>query len=156
MWQDELVTVGVTGTVGLAGIIGTFFAPTWAQRSIALRNEKREFRRARRLVVEELQTIVRDLEFLSKEGHVPIINKGQMLPTSAWDEYRDVLTMSLSDRDWAELPTVIGGMETHRRLISSADSGATLSADALQFVSLSIVAANAARDRLQKAKPLTD
>jgi hypothetical protein len=75
VWQDDLVTAGVTGTVGLAGIIGTFFAPTWAQRSIAQRNEKREFRRARRLVVVELQTIVRHLEFLSEERHVSIINK---------------------------------------------------------------------------------
>jgi hypothetical protein len=64
--------------------------------------------------------------------------------------------MSLSDRDWAELPTVMGGMETHRRLIISAGSGAVLTPDALQFISLSIVAANAARDRLQKAEPLTD
>jgi hypothetical protein len=69
VWQDDLVTAGVTGTVGLAGIIGTFFAPTWAQRSI-------EFRRARRLVVEELQTIVRHLEFLSEERHVLIYQQG--------------------------------------------------------------------------------
>jgi hypothetical protein len=47
-------------------------------------------------------------------------------------------------------------METHRRLIISAGSGAVLTSDALQFISLSIVAANAARDRLQKAEPLTD
>jgi hypothetical protein len=125
VWEDELVTAGVPGMVGLAGIVGTFFAPTWAQRSIAQRSEKREFRRAQRLVAEELQTIVGHLEFLSKEGRVPTINKEHMLPTSDWEEYRHVLAMSLSDRDWDELPTVMQSMEPHRRLITAADPGAT-------------------------------
>jgi hypothetical protein len=51
--------------------------------------------------------IVGHLEFLSKEGRVPTINKEHMLPTSDWEEYRHVLAMSLSDRDWDELPTVM-------------------------------------------------
>jgi hypothetical protein len=73
--------------------------------------------------------------------------------TSDWEEYRHVLAMSLSDRDWDELPTVMQSMEPHRRLITAADPGATLSADALNYIALSI---RAACERLKKTEPLTD
>ena len=76
--------------------------------------------------------------------------------TSDWEEYRHVLAMSLSDRDWDELPTVMQSMEPHRRLITAADPGATLSADALNYIALSIRAVRAACERLKKTEPLTD
>jgi hypothetical protein len=60
--------------------------------------------------------------------------------------------MSLSDRDWDELPTVMQSMEPHRRL-TAADPGATLSADALNYIAFSI---RAACERLKKTEPLTD
>jgi hypothetical protein len=81
--------------------------------------EQREFRRALRLVVEELQTIEGHLKLISEEGRVPLHSKDQLLPTDAWVKYRDVLAMTLSDRDWDELPTVMGASEQHRRLIVS-------------------------------------
>jgi hypothetical protein len=43
-----------TATVGLAGIVATFFAPARTQRAIERRREAREFRQAVRLVHAEL------------------------------------------------------------------------------------------------------
>ena len=95
------------------------FAPSWAQRKIARRTERREFRRARRLVVEELETIERHLDLLSENRHVPIFDADRMLPTTAWDTYREVLATALADDDWDGLPVVLGTMEQHRRLLMS-------------------------------------
>jgi hypothetical protein len=52
----------MTGTilvavVGLAGIVVTFFAPTWTTTKLERRREKREYRRASRLIARELTAI---------------------------------------------------------------------------------------------------
>jgi hypothetical protein len=152
VWEDELVTAGVPGMVGLAGIVGTFFAPTWAQRSIAQRSEKREFRRAQRLVAEELQTIVGHLEFLSKEGRVPTINKEHKRLGGIPPRPCDVALRS-------RLGRVANGDAEHGTAPKAHHRGGSwrdLSADALQYIALSIRAARAACERLKKAEPLTD
>jgi hypothetical protein len=43
-----------TAALGVAGVLGTFFAPTWSQQTMERRRERRAFRRAQRLVAEEL------------------------------------------------------------------------------------------------------
>lgn len=49
-----------TGIVGVAGIVATFFAPTWTQTKLEQRRERRSFRRATRLVAHELRRRRRD------------------------------------------------------------------------------------------------
>jgi hypothetical protein len=54
----DAATAGViaTGAVGVAGIEAAFFAPAWSQQVIEERREARAFRRARRLVAEEMES----------------------------------------------------------------------------------------------------
>jgi len=105
-------------------------------------------------VVEELQTIEGHLKLISEEGRVPLYSKDQLLPTDAWVKYRDVLAMTLSDRDWDELPTVMGALEQHRRFIVSSDPGAVIPEDGLQLVRDSVAFARETRERLEREQPL--
>jgi hypothetical protein len=79
-----------------------------------------------------------------------------MLPTSVWDTYREVLSTALADDDWDERPVVFGTMEQHRRLLMSQPPGAELTNEGLHAVAASAAFARRARERLERAQPLTD
>jgi hypothetical protein len=53
-WTTFFIVLA-TAVVGIAGIIATFFAPARAQKQVERRREARDFRRATRLVAQELE-----------------------------------------------------------------------------------------------------
>lgn len=69
MWEHDLITAGAPATVGVAGILGTFFAPTWTQRKMAQRRERRTFRQVSRLVLDELDSLEMHFRLLVENGN---------------------------------------------------------------------------------------
>ena len=50
--------------VGIVGILAAVFAPPWTRRRIERRREARDFRRATRLVADEMQAAAAALRFI--------------------------------------------------------------------------------------------
>ena len=98
----DAATVGVisTGVLGLAGIVATFFAPTWTERTLDRRREARAFRRAQRLVANELSSLHASFSAAIKHDAPPTALP--TLTTGAWEAERSVLAESLPDDLWVE------------------------------------------------------
>jgi hypothetical protein len=95
-----------TAAVGIAGITAAFFAPTWSSRRIEQRREQRDFRRARRLVANELALAVEGLSFVLEGARIPLtdhLSDPIFLPTAAWKSERTVLATLLDEFDWLAL-----------------------------------------------------
>jgi hypothetical protein len=122
MWETIIV-----GIVGLGGIAGTFFAPYYVQERLERRREAREFRRVRRLVLEEVETIQMHLEMILDEGRAPThAPASELFPTAQWEENRRVLAESLSDAIWEPLPRYFHTLPRARELVTRAEPGAQL------------------------------
>jgi hypothetical protein len=65
----DVAAIGIVSTsvVGLGGIAAAFFAPTWSQMKIERRREARDFRKAQRLVADELDMNARVLALITSE-----------------------------------------------------------------------------------------
>jgi hypothetical protein len=146
-----LAGVITTGALGALGIAGTFFAPILTQTRIARRQERREFRRARRLIAAELQMAFNQLGVTRER-----INAGEGLPEefpfadAEWQAHRDALAAGLPDDAWAEVSrayAVLWGVRSaahrHGTLDLSSIKGAS---DALQL----------AQRMVNDARPLED
>src|SRR5512132_2846545 len=96
-----------TAAVGIAGIAAAFFAPNWTSRRIEQRRERRDFRRARRLVANELALAAEGLSFVLEVARIPLTDQLSdpiFLPTAAWRSEGTVLATLLDDEaDWLVL-----------------------------------------------------
>jgi len=157
MWETDLINAGIPGLVGVAGILGTFFAPAWATRKAARRRERRDFRTASRLVLDELETIEIHFRLLVEDGRVPTRDLADgFLPTAAWNEYKAVLAEMLDDNDWAGIPTMMGTIDHHRLLIGDQGAGTQLSQTLLDRANEAADLVHELRERLERAAPVDD
>lgn len=156
MWQHDLITAGVPGIVGLAGIWGTLPAPYRSQHRLALRAERRSFRRARRLVLEELETIEMHLRLLIENGSIPLRDLDQLLPTTVWERHRDALAECLGDNDWAGVPAVMWSVARHRMILRDRPTGSPLTPDDLRNLVEAAELVHGVRELLERATPIDD
>ena len=95
-----------TAAVGIAGIAAAFFAPPWTSRRIEQRRERRDFRRARRRVANELAVGAEGLSFVVDSAEIPRtehLSDPRFLPTAAWESEQTVLATFLDEPDWLEV-----------------------------------------------------
>ena len=155
-----MVGILVTGTLGLAGIVATFFAPTWSQTKLERRREAREFRRARRLVDAELEHAATVLQMLLQALDEKRASGvfGEDLPRTAWEEHRVTLAADLSDEAWAAVEVAysvlwaanLGGLTVE----DAADEKEA--EDVRRIASGALTGVNNGRDALRNASPIGD
>jgi hypothetical protein len=155
----------MTGTilvalVGLAGIVATFFAPTWTTTKLERRREKREFRRASRLVASELMAIALNSGFLVESGIAPDFEpeaQAGFLPMRDWIEHRAVLASALDDNTWGLIAAIYGGVENLRFVVLvDMEPGAPLRKKTIELLHGLKQRAERAEARLLRTQPLLD
>jgi hypothetical protein len=151
----------LVGIVGLAGIVATFFAPTWTATKLERRRETREFRRASRLVASELNAIATYSGILAESGIAPDFEAEEaeartLLPTHDWLEHRAVLATALDDNLWGLLDAIYLGVEQTRFAVLEMEPGAPLRKKTIELLQASKGHAERARARLLRAQPLLD
>jgi hypothetical protein len=146
--------------LGLAGIIGTFFAPPWAQRKIERRRERREFRRAVRGVAEELRLVALFFDHLGRRGVQLKISeevRAAFLAGTEWREEKRVLATALPDEVWKDVTNAYFQLSGLRRmLLIDPKSGEPLADDTLTLVKTAATQIQAAADLLEKAEAIDD
>jgi hypothetical protein len=87
---------------------------------MAERADSRAFRKARRLVLEELETTVIHLELLLHNGTTPmgIGAAADLFPMTQWEEHRATPAELLPDDVWEPMPRVFQSLRTHRLLLA--------------------------------------
>jgi hypothetical protein len=120
--METVLTSGVfwTGLVGLGGILAAFFAPTRTQRTIERRREAREFRRARRVVADEMSGAADGFRFVAQIGRIPdgpLLESSAFMPSEAWLAERGVLATSLDNDVWQVVSRAMAGLEKGRTAI---------------------------------------
>ena len=91
------------------------------------RRERRELRRARRLIAAELHSIQLDLEILVRQRLTPMsAMEPRILPVEVWNESRGVLAL-LPDKEWELLPRIYDGVVKLRRIVLSVPPNSGLS-----------------------------
>lgn len=155
---ETVLTSGVfwTGLIGFVGIVATFFAPTWTQRTIERRRERREFRRAMRVVADEMQGAAVALRF-SAEKSTPLAEwMESFLVLAAWEAERAVLAASLTDDVWQTVSHTAEGMTKGRLALSVAPSDKPLRPEWLAIMQTQADELDRAAKLLLDARPLTD
>ena len=156
----DAATAGVltTGVLGLAGIVGTFLAPTWSQRRLEQRRETRELRTAQRLVASDLEVIASSLESTVRVADVAGLSKNLVLADlrfDAWTDHRRTLASSLHPDDWAVVAHAYEALESTQNGIAGQESD-ELDTVWLTFVRTDLHSVRRALDTLRAAKPLPD
>jgi hypothetical protein len=155
----------MTGTIlvavlGLAGIVATFFAPTWTTTKLERRREKREFRRASRLIASELMAIGVYSGFLAESGIAPDLEpeaQARALPMRDWLEHRAVLATALDDNAWGYIDAIYLGAENVRFIVFvDMEPGTRFSEKTIELLQGLRQRAERARATLLKAQPLLD
>jgi hypothetical protein len=157
----------MTGTilvavVGLAGIIGTFLAPTWTQRRTEDRQSERDFRTAQRLVTHELESIGWKFEHVAEDGAVPPLEAFEyQLATPLWPRENAALARLLADDEvWERLAhtyvlidLALGGLRDDSNEAAESAGDAELSDYARMAVGKASELAREARALLANAQP---
>lgn len=99
-----LAAVISTVVVGLAGLITTFLAPAWSQRRVEQRRETRSFRKAQRLVANELDYGRAMLNYIARVGQMPTVSVlDRDLAMTAWEAQQGELGAALDNEVWEAL-----------------------------------------------------
>lgn len=110
------VPVTVTGVLGLAGIAAAFFAPTWTQRQLEQRRERREFRQAKRLVSQELRRLAAELQTVQRSDP-SVLDGGDMLRVDAWESHKATLASAVTDDAWDAVEKAYAHTAWVRRMV---------------------------------------
>jgi hypothetical protein len=151
-----------TGAIGLAGIVATFFAPTWSQRKLEQRRERRVFRTAQRLVLDEMailegqaETYVVGLESGSRHGAKWTANTGVFVARE-WPAHREVLSASLPDDVWWVVAQAYRSVALSQQVWDSSPEDLLLGEEDLDFLKGNAASLREARAHLRNAKPRAD
>lgn len=150
-----------TGAIGLAGIVATFFAPTWSQRRIEQRRERRVFRTAQRLVSAEMALLEGDADALITvlESGAPYHAKAAATPhfvVSEWPAHRETLSASLPDDVWAVVARAYRSVALTQHVWESSREEQLLGEQDLDWLKGNVASLREARVHLQEAKPRAD
>jgi hypothetical protein len=151
-----------TALLGVTGILATFFAPTWNQGRIERRRDRRDFRRAKRLIIYELDANRGSFEYMLETKRVWSLRDLRdrlVFPHDAWKAERAILATLLKDEDWEGLDGDFGFIEVAvNELIEVSDTAEStpLPDDTAKVLSAAVEAANDASDKLRKARPVRD
>jgi hypothetical protein len=142
-----------TGLIGLAGIIATFFAPTWSQKRLAERQEAREFRRARRLVHFELvhNASVLNVVKSAVEEDPPRFIDAKVL-TVDWEANKATLAAGLDDGIWRTVCASYGAVWSASLAFPAGDPPEGSTETAVQMVTSMEAAVIAGKDALANAR----
>jgi hypothetical protein len=112
------------GALGLAGIIATFFAPTWTQRQAEERAEERAIRQALRLVAHELNLLSLQFGALAETGKASrqLVTEHGFLSTDEWVRQRGLLATTGFPSGWENLSRLYLQMESTRLRIAVSET----------------------------------
>jgi hypothetical protein len=142
---DRRIVLAVAGTL-LAVVIGgalTYFGQTRLDERRAARDRKRDadaaaadFRVAKRLMAEELDTLALHHALLVQERRHPVLVGAAKLfmPLDTWDAYKRALALGLPSADWEALAPFIHAAGRVRLLVAGAEPGTTIDAETLAGV----------------------
>src|SRR5436190_8369112 len=85
-----------TAVVGVTGIAGTFFAPYWGQSKLEGRRARSSFRKARRLVLDEVASLIAQLDLMLKAQRAPD-DSTTALETPRWTQHAETLADYLEE-----------------------------------------------------------
>jgi hypothetical protein len=132
---------------------------------IERRRERREVRRAKRLVANELEVCAIGLRFVAKHGVVPemeVLEDPTFLPHGAWDTERATLATALGDEDWEAVDRAATQVAQVRRGLrwdlDQADdpSHVSLRDEHARLTERTADLADQVRELLRTAQPVTD
>jgi len=105
----------------LAGVLagGVITAATTAY--FEHKREKADTRQARRLIAEELQSVLNHLDHMLKAGKYPRPDDlAGFLPTSQWESGRVVLARHIEDDRWGSLSPYVDSIHITREMVDEA------------------------------------
>jgi hypothetical protein len=116
--EATVITAGVTGLVGIAGIVGSSLAPAWRDRIQYERNAAERAQVATRLVAGELATIAIGLRIMLHAGRYPDRPgwASQYFPSDAWTDQKQTLAAYLPDDLWIRILEVYLALDPYRVL----------------------------------------
>jgi hypothetical protein len=144
------VTAAIFGLIGVVvGGLLTGGVDYFLQR----RTDKAEQKRAKRLVGEEVNTIVFALEEIVEDGHLPTRGlteewRGQYLSVVEWPQQKTALALALNDDEWRALATFYYNVSGFRLMAVELGHGAALDEDSLRKTRLNVIAGREATRKL--------
>ena len=148
-----------TAALGALGILAAFFGPTWRERSLERRRDRRDFRASRRLVAHELWIFSEELKLILDLGmELETPPEVEILVDRAWKEHQVTLAALLRDEElWAELSATYRGVVAMQRTLTiGVKDGEPLGEFAMDAARSAQGRAAAAAQRLIVAEPLLD
>jgi hypothetical protein len=144
----------VTGIVALAGIVATFFAPSYSENKISQRRALRDFRTARRLIAAELGTLRHQLDALAEAGMPdPVLFETTMLLTREYDAHKTSLAGLLPEAEWDAVANAYLQVEGTRFMLRNQSA---IDEDTARVLRSDMNDLQEAVDALQRAAPMTD
>lgn len=117
--------------------IGQFLVEARRARSVEeteRRASEAEFRTAKRLTMDELETIHLHQRLILDEGRYPsnhdVIDK--LMPTKDWETYRGLLARDLPDDQWAGLARVMHSVASQRSIVAGGTEEETVTEEVVQ------------------------
>lgn len=155
--------VAWTALVGLAGIGATLLGAWWGEHKIdsrrkedAERQARRAFRVAKRLVVEELETVEMHLAMMIEHGP-PTEDEAEqaMLPATSWEAHKQTLALELSNELWSALAPTVHATASLRSVLRG-KTRATLNARENKHMKDHLSLVESVRGQLAAAEPYGD
>ena len=102
--SNAAIATLVTAALGIVAVVATFFSPTWTERKIQRRRELRAFRKAKRLIANELRAVAVGcrsmLDHPAAFGDPDEVITDVCFPMAEWEAHKTVLSESAPDQVW--------------------------------------------------------
>jgi hypothetical protein len=96
-----------TAALGLAGIVATFFAPTWTERKMERRRERRELRTAQPSVAGEMRLLALDLRAFAEQtaSAKTVLEETNSLGAPEWASTKRSQPLRFRPTEWNSVET---------------------------------------------------
>lgn len=130
-WATTLLAVVAGGAVTYFGQLLIEARRAKTAEAVERRSAEAELRTAKRLTMDELETIHLHQQLILNEGRYPSNRDvlDRLLPTSDWETYRGVLARELEDDHWASLARMMHSVASQRATVAGGTEGGRISDD---------------------------
>jgi hypothetical protein len=118
---------------GLLGVIVGGLVTGGVSYVLEARRERKELRRARRLVWAEIDVIRIQLRLLAETGRVPLEGvrdtPDRFLPSLEWSQHKSILAAELSDEAWVDVSSLYDALVPVKLVLMAREPGSELLTD---------------------------